>query len=793
MFEIPKTSMHRLIADLEDSPPSAWLARIQSLLETKQPFLAFDLSKEATRLHPNDESLALASVLALMHGHSLRAAHAALEDYPESVDASLSVPAREVLAEILRLDWSKRQARDTLTRARSLYSDLFHLTRHYAHGMQASLLSLHLDDRAGANTLAAELYDMCTGDNTLPDPDPFRVNLHTGHAALLMQRPDEALFAYQRAISFIGQDYHPVIAALESFRDFSAAGVNVPDQVFELFEPPRIVVFGGQPIDPPGLDEPVFPPDKEAAVRAAIAEQLADIDARIGYSSAACGSDILFLEALLERGGEAHILLPCSLDDFIAARVVYAGEGWVERLQKVLEQAATVTYATEEHYLGHRTLLRYANHMIAGSGWLRGQLINSKPHLLAVWDYRAANLPGSSSDFIDQWPDMTRLHLIDLDELPGKPDSQAPIPSMPAFNTPPNKERVIRTMLFADVVGYSKMGEEYLQQWLDLLHHIREMCDALEVQPDLVEAWGDAFYIVLPNARALIKFAFTLRRAFTALDHTRFGLPRQLNIRIGLHAGPVFRDIHPMSGRVVFMGRQVNRAARIEPITMPGEVYASQELVALLTAEENAARHEQSFAGVSYEPWFKCEYLGVIDMPKKHGQQPVYHLLPNEADERQEKTTPAAESAQRLHLTLQNDLGELARLADKLERFSAQNNLSEEEAYNLNLVFDELITNIIQYGFEPGNESHHIELFLRTDEDWLRAELIDDGYAYNPLTETPDPDLDTTLEERAIGGLGVYLVNQLMDDLDYRREGGFNRLKLARRRNAAAADDMTRC
>ena len=92
----------------------------------------------------------------------------------------------------------------------------------------------------------------------------------------------------------------------------------------------------------------------------------------------------------------------------------------------------------------------------------------------------------------------------------------------------------------------------------------------------------------------------------------------------------MFHDINPMTGRPAFSGRQVNRAARIEPITMPGEVYASQELVALLTAEENAVKHELAFRKAAYTPWFKAEYLGILEMPKKHGDQPMYHLLPEE-------------------------------------------------------------------------------------------------------------------------------------------------------------------
>jgi len=72
---------------------------------------------------------------------------------------------------------------------------------------------------------------------------------------------------------------------------------------------------------------------------------------------------------------------------------------------------------------------------------------------------------------------------------------------------------------------------------------------------------------------------------------------------------------------------------------------------------------------------------------------------------------------------------------------------------------------------------------LRADEDWLRAEIVDDGRPFNPLTDSPMPELDDTLNELSIEGLGLHLVRSVMEEMDYRREGGFNRLRLARRRH----------
>ena len=64
--------------------------------------------------------------------------------------------------------------------------------------------------------------------------------------------------------------------------------------------------------------------------------------------------------------------------------------------------------------------------------------------------------------------------------------------------------------------------------------------------------------------------------------------------------------------------------------------------------------------------------------------------------------------------------------------------------------------------------------------DALTMEIIDNGRAFDPLTETPEPDLDSVLGDRPIGGLGVYLVKTFMDELLYRREDGRNHLKMVK-------------
>ena len=99
---------------------------------------------------------------------------------------------------------------------------------------------------------------------------------------------------------------------------------------------------------------------------------------------------------------------------------------------------------------------------------------------------------------------------------------------------------------------------------------------------------------------------------------------------------------------------------------------------------------------------------------------------------------------------------------------------------NLNLSLDELITNIVSYGYRDSDE-HEIRVTMTEQSGSLVVVLEDDGMAFDPFTDAPEPDLEAGVEERPIGGLGVYLVKTLMDEVAYERLDGRNRITLIQR------------
>ncbi len=129
-------------------------------------------------------------------------------------------------------------------------------------------------------------------------------------------------------------------------------------------------------------------------------------------------------------------------------------------------------------------------------------------------------------------------------------------------------------------------------------------------------------------------------------------------------------------------------------------------------------------------------------------------------------------SEDRIDVAMPNDLGELANVAERIDAFCADCDVEPRVAYAVNLALDELLTNIVSYGY-PDEKEHRIEIAVRREGGSLVVTIVDDSIEFDPR-QVPDTDTDAPLHERDPGGLGLLLVNSMMDDVDYRREDGRN-------------------
>jgi anti-sigma regulatory factor (Ser/Thr protein kinase) len=128
------------------------------------------------------------------------------------------------------------------------------------------------------------------------------------------------------------------------------------------------------------------------------------------------------------------------------------------------------------------------------------------------------------------------------------------------------------------------------------------------------------------------------------------------------------------------------------------------------------------------------------------------------------------------HFVIENQIEEIPALAEKIDKLAEKWELSQVLAMNINLVIEEALSNIIFYAFKD-NEKHEIKISVSLTNKKLIIKIIDNGIPFDPLS-LQQPDITLTAEERPIGGLGIFLIAQIMDKMSYARQLNQNILTL---------------
>ena len=129
-------------------------------------------------------------------------------------------------------------------------------------------------------------------------------------------------------------------------------------------------------------------------------------------------------------------------------------------------------------------------------------------------------------------------------------------------------------------------------------------------------------------------------------------------------------------------------------------------------------------------------------------------------------------------LTITNDVQEIPKVSQLVEEIGEQRGLDVSLVMSLNLALEEAVTNVVVYAYPEGQEGKvDVEAILRPGS--VEFTLIDSGKAFDP-TSRPDPDLSLGVEDRPIGGLGIFLVRQIMDKVEYERRDGKNYLRMTK-------------
>ena len=299
---------------------------------------------------------------------------------------------------------------------------------------------------------------------------------------------------------------------------------------------------------------------------------------------------------------------------------IIPGAAWKRRFNWVLKQANRVVTASDHRFSGNDVAYKYANFLQHGMAILRAQSLDTEVVPLALWDGKPGDGLWGTASFVAYWRSRgLEPKIIDASTLIGRKagtrqersQNRSTIKKGGLTLKEAKPKQNIRAMLFADVVAYSQIKDEEIPRFVDhFMGMVAEMVKASRHKPLTWNTWGDALYFVFKSPQDAGRYALQLRDRVRKTNWKRKGLPEGLGLRISLHTGPLYRCRDPVIKKYKYTGSHVSRAARIEPITPPGEVYASEAFAALAAAQKTEG--------------FALDYVGRMPLPKKSGIVPLY-------------------------------------------------------------------------------------------------------------------------------------------------------------------------
>ena len=515
--------------------------------------------------------------------------------------------------DLARAATTKTQADRHWHAALSHYQQAFESSGDPYPGINAATLSLRLGAAAAAKQIAEQVVVACnTGLSN--NPDQAYWDLPTlAEANLVLGNINTAKGHYAEAMRINGADLSAMGSMVRQARELLSITGQAVDLLDDVLAMPKVAVFAGHMMDTLNRSNTRFVPTNEAAVAARLAAAIVSNNVGVAYCCLANGSDIMFAEALITQDIPLNVVLPMEVEAFVAFSVntnVADAARWEVRFRKLLQQAATVTVASDGLSKADAADLRYCNSVILGLANLKARELGMDVIGISVWDNQPG-LPGGTADSIALWQ-QAGLPLYMLD-----PKGEVVANPKPAAMASTTDERQLMAMVFADMVGYSRFTEAdikiYYQQLLPL---IAELAQAL-APPAVQQTFGDAFYFVFDQASNAAQLALSLQALFS--DLTRLPkLSQPLGIRIALHAGPLLPCVDPINQSLNYTGRHTSKAARVEPVAPENQILATQQFAALA-------------ATLPDQP-YEFAYVGEQVLPKNYGAERLYLLTASDGE-----------------------------------------------------------------------------------------------------------------------------------------------------------------
>jgi class 3 adenylate cyclase/tetratricopeptide (TPR) repeat protein len=590
---------------------------VKRALSAGEFLTAYDGARAALETHPEDDWLQQRMALALAQMGSAHRAQAILKTL-EAKDPT-NRETLSILGRTYKDEWCvDPENKQLLRQAFEYYNRAFEVQPPDSYpGINAATIALLLKETEKARRIAESVLDICQRQ-----PDDYWKHATVAEALVVLGDTEGARRAYQAAVEAEKDNLRAFSSTRKQARALSRQLYGEASTFDACFPIPKLVVFSGHMIDAPDRRIPRFPPQKEGEIKALLEKQLTAMNAGIGFCSAASGSDILFAEAMLARGGTVHLVLPWPAAEFVKTSVAVEGNNaWVERFDHILARAASIRILGQLYMPGSATGFEYCNLAMNGLARIFARSLDLEITPLAVWDgYTGA--PGGTGSFVRYWRNHgSQVKVIPIATKPPSMLMESETFDVDASNSDDEFEawvrasgrQEIKAIMFADVVGYSKLPETIIPKYVAQFNQrVSRLIAESPAAPINCNTWGDGLFFVFNGVEDAGSFALDLRDLVLSTDWVEVGLPHQLSIRIGIHAGPVYVNFDPVIRQISFTGAHVSRAARIEPIAHEGEVFTSEEFAALAAADQSKG--------------FSCDLVGTTALAKSYGLFRVYSL-----------------------------------------------------------------------------------------------------------------------------------------------------------------------
>lgn len=610
--------------------PEVYVQLATRMLDVGQPLLAYDVASNGLKHAPDNVRLRQLLALAL-----------ARSGVPEAAGRILWQLYRErhrdgetlgILGRTYKDLWARSsdaaEREGCLEKSHEVYHEAYRLALDRNHpddaiytGINAASSALLLGSERQAADTARRVRDLCV--EKLVKEDDYWAAATLGEAAVIERQWEEAERWYRQAVRKASGDHGKLSSTRRNCRLLTEHLCGDGRRFDHCFAIPEIIVFLSRWSDGSAPAMPLLP-EAEARLRAALAAELSRHEDKVAYCGLTCESDLVFLEEMSRQDGQSTVILPCPVLEHAETGMDDAfGPNWRKRLERITRKESRVTIVGDELFPLDLVAFKYIRLVQIGLARLRARMLDTGVAHLVLTDSRSEEegnpVPGSVKPWASLAVESRAMDLAALcggagcaNDGTGSADS-GPDGVRSGAVSHSGFQRKIAALLVADVRGYSRLTEDQIQNFA--VHFLGMLADAmrsLSEQPIEKNRWGDALFVAFRHVVDAGNFALDLRDRLLSIKWSEMGLPEDLSLRIALHAGPVYCVVDAVTQLRSCMGYHATRAARIEPITPPNQIYASEAFAALAAAE-----------GVES---FACEYVGETPLAKGFGSFPTYHL-----------------------------------------------------------------------------------------------------------------------------------------------------------------------